>query len=39
MNHIRLETIGVRMVKKHQGDLGKQRIFGVIGQAIFVVFT
>lgn len=26
------------MVKKYDGDLGKQRLFGVIGQAVFVEF-
>lgn len=26
------------MVKKNDGDLGKQRLFGVIGQAVFVEF-
>jgi hypothetical protein len=25
------------MVKKNDGDLGKQRLFGVIGQAVFVI--
>lgn len=25
------------MVKNCQGDLGKQRLFGVIGQAVFVL--
>ena len=24
------------MVKKYKGDLGKQRLFGVVGQAVFV---
>jgi hypothetical protein len=27
------------MVKKNDGDLGKQRLFGVIGQAVFVIIT
>jgi hypothetical protein len=27
----------IKMDKKHHGDLGKQRLFGVIGQAICVI--
>lgn len=32
----RLDATAIKMVKKHHGDLGKQRLFGVIGQAICV---
>lgn len=27
------------MVKKYEGDLGKQRLFGVIGQSLFVIIN
>lgn len=33
----RLDATALKMVTKHNGDLGKQRLFGVIGQAIFVI--
>lgn len=35
----RLDATAITMVKKHEGDLGKQRLFGVIGQAVFVEFS
>jgi hypothetical protein len=31
-----LDATAIKMVKKHHGDLGKERLFGVIGQAICV---
>nr|CAH0110425.1 unnamed protein product [Daphnia galeata] len=30
-----LDATAITMVKKNDGDLGKQRLFGVIGQAVF----
>ena len=35
----RLDATAITMVKKNDGDLGKQRLFGVIGQAVFVIIT
>ncbi len=37
-NLFRLDATAITMVKKYDGDLGKQRLFGVIGQAVFVEF-
>lgn len=34
-----LDATAIKMVKKHHGDLGKQRLFGVIGQAICAVLA
>ena len=36
MSKFRLDATAITMVKKNEGDLGKQRLFGVIGQAVFV---
>ncbi|KAI9554090.1 hypothetical protein GHT06_019362 [Daphnia sinensis] len=32
-----LDATAITMVKKNDGDLGKQRLFGVIGQAVFAM--
>ena len=36
---IRLDSTAICMVKKYEGDLGKQRLFGVIGQSLFVIIN